>query len=101
LSALIDALNKKFGTDFTDEDLLFFEQIMEQAQSDDEVRRKAKTNSDDKFELGIRETIKKLMMVRMKENEDIVSRYLDDEAFQKTALRILAREIYANLNVDF
>lgn len=98
LSVIIETLNDRFGTDFTDEDRLFFEQIMEKAQRDDEVVRKAKTNPYDKFELGIKEILKRLMMQRMKENDDIVTRYLDDEAFQKTALSILAQEMYANIN---
>ena len=98
LSIIIETLNDKFGTDFTEEDRLFFEQIMEKAQKDDDVVRKAITNSYDKFELGIRETLKKLMMQRMKENDDIVTRYLDDEAFQKAALSILAQEMYSNIN---
>lgn len=98
LSVIIETLNEKFGTNFTDEDRLFFEQIMEKAQKDDEVVRKAKTNPYDKFELGIKDVLKKLMMQRMKENDDIVTRYLDDEAFQKTALTVLAQEMYANIN---
>jgi len=98
LSVIIETLNDKFGTDFTDEDRLFFEQIMEKAQKNGEVVRKAKTNPYDKFELGIKEILKKMMMQRMKENDDIVTRYLDDEVFQKATLSILAQEIYANVN---
>jgi len=98
LSVIIEALNERFGTDFSEEDRLFFEQILEKAQKDDEVVRKAKTNPYDKFELGIKEIIKKMMMQRIKENDDIVSRYLDDEEFQKVALTVLASEMYGNIN---
>lgn len=98
LSILIQTLNERFGTDFTDEDRLFFEQILQKAQQHDEVVRKAKTNSYDKFELGIKEIIKNIMMQRIQENDDIVSRYLDDDEFQKIALTLLASEMYGNIN---
>lgn len=98
LSVLIQALNERFGTDFTDADRLFFEQILEKAQQHEEVVRKAKTNPYDKFELGIKKIIKEIMMQRIKENDDIVSRYLDDDEFQKIALTILASELYGNIN---
>lgn len=62
LSVIVEALNDRFGTDFTDEDSLFFEQILDKAQKDEEVVRKVKVNTFDKFELGIKEIIKKLMM---------------------------------------
>lgn len=37
------------------------------------------------------------MMRRMAENDDIVTRSMDDLGFQKTVLPILAREIYRNV----
>lgn len=98
LSVLIQTLNDRFGTDFTDEDRLFFEQILEKAQQHEEVLRKAKTNPYDKFELGIKEIIKDIMMQRIKENDDIVTRYLDDDEFQKITLTILASEMYGKIN---
>lgn len=98
LSVLIQTLNERFGTDFTDEDRLFFEQILQKAQQHDEVVRKAKTNSYDKFELGVKEIIKNIMMQRIQENDEIVSRYLDDDEFQKIVLTLLASEMYGNIN---
>lgn len=94
LSEIIDALNDHFGTEFSEEDRLFFEQIKEKASKDERVIRTAKANSLDKFELGIKEIIQSLMMQRMAENDDIVTRYMDDPNFQKTIFSILAKEIY-------
>lgn len=41
--------------------------------------------------------IKDLMMKRLKENDKIVSRYMDDEKFQKIILSALARDIYTDM----
>ena len=94
LSEIIARLNERFGTDFTDEDRLFFEQIKERALRNDDVRRMALANDLDKFALGFRPQLGKLMVERMGENDDIVRRYLDDAEFQQTASEVLAREVH-------
>ncbi len=94
LSEIIKTLNDRFGTDFTEEDRLFFEQIKEKASKDERVIQTARANTLDKFELGIRKIIESLMMQRMAENDEIVTRYMDDADFQKTVFPLLAKEIY-------
>jgi len=94
LSEIIELLNERFGTEFTNEDRLFFEQIKEKACADQRIIQTAHANSLDKFELGIRKIIESLMMQRMSENDGIVTRYMDDEAFQRTVFPFLAKEIY-------
>ncbi|HOE16639.1 MAG TPA: type I restriction endonuclease [Syntrophorhabdaceae bacterium] len=97
LSEIIQALNERFGTDFKEEDRLFFEQIKEKAGQDERVIQTAKTNSLEKFQLGIRKIIESLMMQRMAENDQIVTKYMDDDDFQKTVFPILARAIYKDI----
>ena len=94
LSEIIERLNDRFGTDFTDEDRLFFEQVKERAVRDEDVRRMALANTYDKFALGFRPQLGKLMVERMAENDAIVTRFLDDADFQQTASEVLAREVY-------
>jgi type I restriction enzyme, R subunit len=94
LSEIIQALNDRFGTDFSEEDRLFFEQIKEKASKDDKVIQTARANTLEKFELGIQELIKDLMVQRMADNDGIVTRYMDDVDFQKTVFPILAKDIY-------
>jgi len=97
LSEIIQALNDRFGTDFTEEDRLFFEQIKEKAADDERVIQTARANPLEKFELGIQELIKDLMVQRMADNDSIVTRYMDDIEFQKTVFPILARDIYKSV----
>ena len=94
LSEIIERLNDRFGTDFTDEDRLFFEQVKERAVRNEDVRRMALANTYDKFALGFRPQLGKLMVERMGENDAIVTRFLDDAEFQQTASEVLAREVY-------
>jgi type I restriction enzyme, R subunit len=94
LSEIIEVLNERFGTQFTEEDRLFFQQIKERACKSDQVIQTAMANPLDKFELGIRKLIESLMIERMGENDRIVTRYMADRDFQASAFPILAREIF-------
>jgi len=100
LSAIIEVLNERFGTDFTNEDRLFFEQIKERATNDSQVIRTAMANPLDKFELGIRKVIEDLMIQRMAENDKIVTRYMEDTEFQNSAFSILAKEIFNTIRAE-
>lgn len=94
LSEIIKVLNERFGTQFTEEDRLFFQQIKERACNSEQVIRTALANPLDKFELGICRLIEDLMIERMAENDKIVTRYMADREFQGSAFPILAREIF-------
>lgn len=94
LSEIIDVLNERFGTQFTEEDRLFFQQIKEKATKNEQVIKTALVNPLDKFELGIRKLIEDFMIERMSQNDKIVTRYMSDRDFQAAAYPILAREIF-------
>jgi type I restriction enzyme R subunit len=94
LSEIIEVLNERFGTQFSEEDRLFFQQIKEKACKNEQVVKTAMANPLDKFELGVRKLIEDLMIERMGENGKIVTRYMADQEFQGSAFPILAREIF-------
>ncbi len=99
LSEIIEILNERFGTNFTEEDRLFFEQIKEKAVNNEAIIRTAVANPFDKFELGIKKIIESLMIQRMADNDEIVTKYMDDKEFQDVVFPILAKEIYEKINV--
>ena len=94
LSEIIERLNERFGTDFTDEDRLFFEQVKERGVRNEDIRQMALANPYDKFALGIRGLIQGLMLERMADNDAIVTRYMSNREFEETAFSVLAREIF-------
>ncbi len=99
LSEIITVLNDRFGTEFNEEDRLFFEQIKERAVKNEQIIKTALANPQmEKFQLGIRKLIEEMMIQRMGENDKIVTRYMDDPEFQNSAFPILAREILNSLN---
>jgi type I restriction enzyme R subunit len=99
LSEIIQVLNERFGTEFTEEDRLFFEQIREKATANEQVVKLRQANPFDKFQLGLRQLIESLMVQRMAENDKIVTRYMDDREFGEAAFGVLSKAIYESIPV--
>ena len=97
LSRLIDVVNERFGTDFTQADQLLFDQIVETAIADDGLRRAAAVNADDKFKLVFRNLLEHLFADRMDQNEEIFIRFMNDPAFQSVVTDWMASEAYRKL----
>ncbi len=100
LSEIIKVLNDRFGTEFTDEDRLFFEQIREKAMANEQVVKLRRANPFDKFQLGLRNLLEDLMVQRMVDNDKIVTRYMDDQAFGDAAFTVLSKAIYESIPSD-
>jgi type I restriction enzyme R subunit len=94
LSAIIDVLNERFGTEFNKADQVLFDQFVAAAKLDDEVVQRAKANPLDNFALAMKGKVEGLMVDRMDQNQEIVTRYLNDPQFQDVAFRLLVRRIY-------
>jgi type I restriction enzyme R subunit len=97
LSEIIKILNERFGTNFTDEDRFFFEQIREKATANEQVVKLRRANPFDKFQLGLRRLIEDLMVQRMADNDKIVTRYMDDKEFGSAAFAVLSKAIYDSI----
>ncbi len=100
LPEIIKVLNERFGTNFTDEDRFFFEQIREKATQNDQVVKLRHANPFDKFQLGLRQLLEDLMVQRMTDNDQIVTRYMDDKAFGDAAFSVLSKAIYDSIPTE-
>ncbi len=94
LSSLIDRLNERFGTDFTEADELFFDQIRASAEDDENIAEAARANSFANFSAYLDRMLDELFIARMDGNEDIFSRVMTDTEFRSAAHGHLARAIF-------
>lgn len=94
LSELIDILNERFGTDFTQADQLFFDQIQEEAVSNDSLRQAASANSIDDFKYVFDKAFEGLVIDRMEGNEEIFSKLMSDTEFRRLASEHLRHKVY-------
>ena len=69
----------------------------EKATNHPKVIQLRRANPFDKFQLGLRQMLEDLMIQRMSDNDKIVTRYMDDKAFENTAFAILSKVIYETI----
>ncbi len=94
LSSLIDRLNERFGTDFTEADQLFFDQIRASAENNENISEAARANNFANFAAYLDQMLDELFIARMEGNEEIFGRVMTDTEFRSAAHEHLAREIF-------
>lgn len=100
LSRLIDAINERFGTDFTLADELFFHQLREEAIADEELRQAATANSLDNFRYVFVKALEGLFIDRMEQNEELFAKYMNDPDFRKIVSEHLLKQVYEQIREE-
>jgi len=97
LSEIIEILNDKFGTDFTDADKYFFSQIEEDLVGDEKLSEQAKNNSIDNFKFGFEDMFLNKLIERMDSNQDIFTKIMDDKTFGDVVKEWMLYKVYNRL----
>ena len=97
---LVDRLNERFGTDFTEADQLFFDQVTATAERDDKVVEAAKANSVANFSAFFGRVLDDLFIQRMEGNQEIFSRVMSDKQFRTMAQDHLTQEVYRRVRKE-
>ncbi|WOI12647.1 type I restriction endonuclease subunit R [Thalassospira lucentensis] len=98
LSTLIERLNDRFGTDFTEADRLFFEQVAEAATQDATLKAAAEVNTIENFALVFDKMLEGLFIERMDGNEAIFAKLIADKDFRRIANEHLLKDVYERLS---
>jgi len=98
LSEIITVLNDRFGTDFTEADKLFFDQIESELVSDEKMIYQAQNNNIDNFKYGFEERFIEKLIDRMDQNQEIFSKILDDKAFGEIVKGWMLNKVYKRIN---
>jgi type I restriction enzyme, R subunit len=94
LSEIVDVLNERFGTDFTKEDQLFFDQIVGDLQKDDELGDQARNNSLPQFKLAFDATGLAAVLARLERNEHISTQFMSNEQLRTLTLELMMHQVY-------
>jgi len=98
LSEIVKILNDRFGTDFTEADKLFFDQIEEELVSNEKLEAQARTNTIENFKFGFEDVFIAKLIDRMDQNQDIFNKIMDDKAFSSVVKDYLIKKVYKRLN---
>lgn len=96
LSKILDTLNERWGTEFTNMDKVL-EQVADDLAQDDEIQLRAH-NTLDLFKIIYDEKMPDVMLSRMTQNQEFAMKYLSDPAFRGDVDAILLPLIHERLN---
>ncbi|MDD5151104.1 MAG: DEAD/DEAH box helicase family protein [Flavobacterium sp.] len=94
LSEIIDVLNKKFGTEFSTADKLYFDQIYEELIADDSLGLQAKSNTMENFKYGFEDKFMDTTISRMEQNQDIFTKMMNDKEFGNIVKDYMLKKVY-------
>lgn len=97
LSRLIDQLNDRFGSELTEADQLFFDQIAEAAIHHESLIKAAEVNSLEKFQLVFKEVLESLFIERMELNEELFVDYMSKPDVQQLISSWIGKKVYHSL----
>lgn len=95
LSTIVEKINEKLGTDFTEADQLFLEQLKEDALEDEHLQQSARVNSKENFALEFDDVLTEMFIDRMDQNEELFAKFMDDDEVQEAITKHLRAQVYA------
>ena len=98
LSSILDKLNERFGTQFTETDLLSREQVKEDMLHDEEIRQKAKNNTKDNFKFAFEKSFMDFVIDRMSSNQEFLMKILENNEFKTVIMEDMMNEVYVAVN---
>jgi len=100
LSEIIKLLNDRFGTDFSEADKLFFDQIEEEMVLDNKLGVQAKSNTIDNFKYGFEDVFISKLVERIDQNQDIFNKIMEDTTFAGVVKDYLLKRVYKRLSQE-
>ncbi|MFD2638107.1 type I restriction endonuclease subunit R [Piscibacillus salipiscarius] len=97
LSSIIERLNDRFGTEFTETDKLSFDQIKEDIINNEDLAQKAKVNTKDNFKFSYEEAFLDIVIDRMTTNEEFFMKMLENSDFKNTVMNYMFEEVYEEM----
>ena len=98
LSEIVDTLNDRFGTDFTPEDQLFFDQVIGDLKKDEKLGDQARSNTVDQFKLAFDPKGMQAVLSRMDRNENISNQFMSNEQLRAMALELMMQQVYEHFH---
>jgi type I restriction enzyme R subunit len=94
LSEIIQTLNDRFQTDFTDADRLLFDQVVADLKKDTDLAQQARENDLEQFKLAFDPKALAALVDRVERNEGISSQLMSNEAMRAVVLTWMRRQVF-------
>ncbi|NJN53923.1 MAG: type I restriction endonuclease subunit R, partial [Anaerolineae bacterium] len=100
LSAIIALLNDRFGTEWTAEDQLLFEQISGDMVQDETLVQQARANSKEQFRQVFTNQVMLAFISRQGRNEQIVNEFMANEEMRVLVINALLDDVYGRVQLN-
>ena len=100
LSTIIEVINERFGTNWTDEDKLLFDQISGDMNQDAKLTEQARVNSKEQFRQVFEPQVMEAFVKRHGRNEKIVSDFMSNEEMRKLIIGALLEDVYGRARAE-
>jgi len=100
LSALINALNERFGMDLGEADRIWFEQQESVLRNDEDVRVVALNNDFQQFEVYLEPKVQDRIVQRHEANDGLFQAFFDKPEFKEQMLKWLTKSLYDGIRKD-
>lgn len=97
LSSIIEKLNQRFGTDFTETDRLTIDQLEQDSMNNEDIILSVNSNDFDNFKLDYTKTFMDILINRREENEKLFLKIIMEEDFRNVIIDYLAKKVYDQL----
>lgn len=97
LSSIIDRLNERFGTEFTENDFLTKEQLTMDMINDEELVQKAQNNTKENFKFSYEKVFMDFVISRYSKNEQFFMKILENQELKEYVMTDMFEEVYEGL----
>lgn len=97
LSRIIEEVNERFGTDFTEGDKVFFAELETRLASNETLSQSAKTNTKDALKLVFDHIFEDKLHEMVESNFDIYKKIVENKEFGSFVKEKMFEEVYAKL----
>jgi type I restriction enzyme, R subunit len=94
LSKVIDLINERFGTDFTENDKLLMVQVVNDLAENEGLADQARTNTMTNFRHAFNHAAMDVVINRMERNDGITEQFMENEELRGMMLDAMMREFY-------
>ena len=94
LSEVIDLINERFGINWTENDRLYFDQVVNDLATNPGLSEQARTNTMDNFRHAFEPAAMDAVIGRMERNEGITEQFMGNPEFRGMVLDAMMREFY-------
>lgn len=100
ISEILELLNQRFGTEFTEANKLFIDQVEEDLSAKEELTDHAKNNSLENFKYPFEDVFLSVLIDRMDLNQEIFSMIMDNKEFGGRVKDYMVKRVYKRLRSE-